>query len=136
MEFERKKRIATHLNIAPLIDIVFLLLLFFMLTSYFIAHPGIKINLPRASSARSYPEAKITIFIGEDNSLYLNGESLSLDDLPRRLKVEIEKKREKTVIIKADEKIDLGLAVRIMDIARQAEAKGLIISTKFKENVE
>jgi len=55
MEFEREKKIRMHLEIAPLVDIVLLLLVFFMLTSNFIMQPGIKITLPRAKTARPQP---------------------------------------------------------------------------------
>ena len=53
IEFEERKKISTSLDIAPLIDIVFLLIIFFMLTANFVMHPGIKINLPSAVSAKA-----------------------------------------------------------------------------------
>ena len=133
MEIERIRRTKINLNIAPLIDVVFLLLIFFMLSSRFVVHPGIKLTLPGAASAKLQHEERVIIYITKDNGLYLNGESVSLENLPDRLKKEIREIPEKTVIIKADEKIDLGLAVRVMDIAKQAQAKGLVISTRAEE---
>ncbi len=129
MEFERRRRVSTHLNIAPLIDVVLLLLIFFMLSSHFVTQPGIKITLPTAVTARLYPTEDIIISITEDSNLYLNEELVTLENLLERLKIEIAKTEKKTVIIKADEKIDLGLAVKVMDIAREAEAEGVVIST-------
>jgi len=136
MEFEGRRRISTRLNIAPLIDVVFLLLIFFMLSSHFITQPGIKITLPSAVTARLHPEEDIIISITEDNSLYLNEKLVTLENLLEQLKVEMARIEKKIVIIKADEKIDLGLAVKVMDIARQAEAERLIISTKLEEDVK
>lgn len=133
MEFKGEKKIHTHLNIAPLIDVVFLLLIFFMLSADFITHPGIKISLPTAVSAKLHPEEEIIIFISENNKLYLNEEPVALENLVVRLRAKIEEFKAKTVIIKADEKINLGLAVKVMDMAKQAEAKGLVISTILKE---
>jgi len=129
MEFERRKRVSTNLNLTPLVDVVFNLLLFFMLCSQFVTQPGIKITLPEASTARLHPEEGITISITEDNNLYLNGEEVTLASLLDELRTKVEETEGKTVIIKADEKIDLGLAVKVMDIAKQAEAEGLVIST-------
>jgi len=134
MEFEGRKRVDTHLNIAPLIDVVFLLLIFFMLSAHFITQPGIKLTLPTASTAKLHPEEDIIISITNDNDLYLNEKKVNLDSLLEKLRVKLNESQNKTVIIKADEKIDLGLAVKVMDIAKQAKAEGLVISTKSEED--
>lgn len=136
MEFEGRKRVRINLNIAPLIDIVFLLLIFFMLSSHFVTQPGIKITLPTAVIGKLHPEDEILIFIASDNRLYLNEEEVDLERLPGKLSLKLTEAKKKTVIIKADEKIDLGLAVKVMDIAKQAEAEGLVISTKTEEDAE
>ncbi len=136
MEFEGRRRVSTRLNIAPLIDVVFLLLIFFMLSSHFVTQPGIKITLPSAATAKLHAEEDIIISITEDSNLYLNEKLVTLENLLKQLKMEIVKTEKKTVIIKADEKIDLGLAVKVMDLARQAEAERLIISTKLEEDVK
>ncbi len=132
MEFDRREKVRTHLNIAPLIDVVFLLLIFFMLSSHFVTQPGIKITLPTAVTAKLHSEEDIIISITKDNNLYLNEDQITLDSLLDKLRIKVGEARKKTVIIKADEKIDLGLAVRVMDIARQAEAEGLVISTRIE----
>ena len=129
MEFEGRKRVGTYLNIAPLIDVVFLLIIFFMLSSHFVAQPGIKISLPKAVAAKLHPEEDIVISITEDNKLYLNEESVTLENLLNKLKIKVEGAEKKRVTLKADEKVDLGLAVKVMDIAKQAGAEGLVIST-------
>ena len=136
MEFEGRKRVDTRLNIAPLIDVVFLLLIFFMLSAHFVTQPGIKLTLPTASTAKLHPEEDVIISITNDNDLYLNEENVNLDNLLEKLRVKLDKSQKKTVIIKADEKIDLGLAVKVMDIAKQAEAEGLVISTKAEEDAK
>jgi len=136
MEFEGRRRVSTHLNIAPLIDVVFLLLIFFMLSSHFVTQPGIKITLPSVVTARLHLEEDIIISITEDSNLYLNEKLVTLENLLEQLRIEIIKTEKKTVIIKADEKIDLGLAVKVMDIAKQANAQRLVISTRLKDDVK
>lgn len=135
MEFERGKKVRTHLDIAPLIDIVFLLLIFFMLTANFIMQPGIKIKLPEAENARPEENNKIVIYISENNDIFLNGTKISVTDLKNTLGAELGKSDKKTVILKADEKINLGLAVKVMDISKESGAEGLVISTKLEEKL-
>lgn len=129
MEFERVKQIKMHFDIAPLIDIVFLLLIFFMLTANFIMHPGIKITLPAAKTAKSQKEQEVTVFISKDNKVFLDDKKISIEELKGALEEKLETSQKKVVILKADEKINLGLVVGVMDIAKQADAAGLIIAT-------
>ncbi|MDI6782331.1 MAG: biopolymer transporter ExbD [bacterium] len=129
MEFERRKRISQHLDIAPLIDIVFLLLIFFMLTANFIMQPGIRITLPQAKISQPQEEM-VVVFISEDNRIYLNEKHLDIDSLEDALIARLQNIQKKAVVIKADKKIDLGLAVRVMDMAKGAGAEGLSISTE------
>lgn len=136
MEFEGRKRINMHLDIAPLIDIVFLLLIFFMLTANFIMQPGIKITLPAAKSSLPQEEDKIIISITKENRIFLNEEEKTLDALESALQKKLEESEEKTVILKADEKINLGLAVKVMDIAKYVGSEKLVISTKTADDAE
>ncbi len=133
MEFRRRKKVYINLNITPLIDIVFLLLIFFMLSSNFIAQAGIKISLPAVVTGKTYQKEDIIVTITKDNDLYLNEEEITIENLLDKLRVRLEETEKKIVIIRADETINLGLAVKIMDIAKQAEVRGLVISTKVEK---
>ncbi|MCD6134724.1 MAG: biopolymer transporter ExbD [Candidatus Omnitrophica bacterium] len=136
MEFERGKRIRMHLDIAPLIDIVFLLLIFFMLTANFIMQPGIKLALPQAATAKPQEEENIIVFITKDNRIYLNDREINIDELRDALEEKLKTARKKTVVLKADERINLGLAVRVMDVAKEAGTEGLVISTQIKDKLQ
>lgn len=133
-EFERRKRADTNLNIAPLIDIVFLLLIFFVLSSHFVSHKGFKVKLPKAVHAQTQKNEEVTIFISKDGEILLNDRKVILENLTGALKAKLKESKSKTVIIKADEEINLGLAVKVMDIAKEANADGLVISTKTVNN--
>jgi len=135
MEFERAKQIKMHFDIAPLIDIVFLLLIFFMLTANFIMQPGIKITLPTAKTAKPQEEEKIIVFISQENEIFLNDKQISIEALRTALQEKLEVSQRKSVSLKADEKINLGLAVKVMDIAKQANAEGLVISTQIRDRL-
>jgi biopolymer transport protein ExbD len=133
MEFEKRKKLRTHLDIAPLIDIVFLLLIFFMLTANFIMQPGIKINLPEAESSKPQEDDKITVFISSDSRIFVNEEEFAQDELQDIIRLELMSASKKTVVLKADELINLGFAIKVMDIVKQSGAEGIVISTKIKE---
>ena len=122
VEFERGQ-----LDIAPLIDIVFLLLIFFMLTSSYIFQPGIKINLPKAVSSEVIQKENLIIVVNASNVIYLNNSSISL----KQLKSHLEKAAQlaRPILIKADRKASLGKVVEIWDMSRQAGLTQINIAT-------
>jgi len=130
LEFERRKRSSVGLNMTPLIDMVFLLLIFFVLSSHFISEKGFKIKLPKAVSSQVQKNEQVTVFIDKEGSIFLNDSAIKLGQLKSLIRAELNKANSKTVVIKADEDVSLGLAVKVMDIAKEANADGLVISTK------
>jgi biopolymer transport protein ExbD len=133
-EFDRRRKADAQLNIAPLIDIVFLLLIFFVLSSHFVTEKGFNIKLPKAVHASSQNSKKLTVYIDETHTVYIEDRQIALDSLAGELKKELFANDEKTVVIKADEGADIGFAVNVMDIARGANAEGLVISTRVLDN--
>ncbi|MBF0253216.1 MAG: biopolymer transporter ExbD [Candidatus Omnitrophica bacterium] len=129
-ELERRKKSDTTLNIAPLIDIVFLLLIFFVLSSHFVSNKGFKVKLPKAVSAQTQKNEQVMVSINKEGDIFMNEAEVDLDKLKGLLMSELNKADSKTVVIKADEDVLLGLAVKVMDIAKEANADGLVISTK------
>jgi len=134
VEIERRT-IKLNLQIAPLIDIIFNLLLFFMLSYQIGINPGIKITLPMAKTAQLQKEENIIVSITKENKIFLNEHQIGIDKLKGALEEKLVTKQNKTVILKADEKIDLGLAVKVMDIAKEAQAQGIVISTILEKDV-
>ena len=130
LDFERRKKPKSDLNMTPLIDMVFLLLIFFVLSSHFVSNRGFNIKLPESKHAPSQKQDKNIIFIKEDGEIFLNDAEVQLSNLTENLKVSISRTGSRVVVIKADEKVDLGLAVKVMDAAKQAEAQNLVIATQ------
>jgi len=119
-----------RLDIAPLIDVVFLLLVFFMLTSSFIFQPGIKINLPKALTSEVIQRENLIIIITEDNSLYINERKITRDELASRLK--IAGKESKPILIKSDREAAVGKVVEIWDLCRAEGIQKINIATTQK----
>ena len=116
-----------QIDIAPLIDIVFQLLIFFMLTSSFIMQPGIKVNLPKAVTSEVVKFENIELLITGENVTYLNGQVVTMQELKTLLKQAA--KREQTILIKADKRASLGRVVEIWDLARDLGISQINIAT-------
>jgi biopolymer transport protein ExbD len=134
MEFERPQRIKMHLDISPLIDVVFQLLLFFMLTSSFVTERGIKLNLPQAATGAPQREKlPVVLVIDKQKRIYLDRKEVKLQELTQALTTELQSRQTKTVVLKTDDTVPVGLAVKVMDLARQAKGEDLVVSTKQME---
>jgi biopolymer transport protein ExbD len=116
-----------QIDIAPLIDIIFQLLIFFMLTSSFIMQPGIKINLPKAVTSEVVQYENIEILITGENITYLNGKVVTMNELKGFLKQAA--KRNQAILIKSDRRASLGRVVEIWDIARDLGLSQINIAT-------
>ena len=104
-------------NVIPLIDILLVLLIFFMTSSSFIASGGIDVKLPKASQQRS-AEAKtsLVVSLGSNGKLSLEKEEMTIEQLPIKLKERlVAGEAAPTVILRADEKAEHGLVVSVLD---------------------
>jgi len=130
MEFERKKHNHTHLNIAPLVDVVFLLLLFFMLTSHLMLEPAIKIKLPESKTAEAQRDAIKTIYISKDGGIYFMDKRVDLNNLQMAIKEGVKDIQIDFIRIKADRESDVGMLVSVIDEVRLSGIKNYSIATE------
>jgi biopolymer transport protein ExbD len=117
----------TGLNLTPLIDIVFLLLVFFLLTTHFIEEDGIGVRLPSAASVTPRDRNEVAVAITREGDLFVEGQRLSLDALADKLRAMI--KDDTTVVIRGDRDVPLQTAVSVMEIAKKAGAARLVMAT-------
>jgi biopolymer transport protein ExbD len=129
MEFERK-RYHVHLDIAPLVDVVLNLLLFFMLTSHLVEEPGIKIKLPDSTTAESMRELSRTITITKNGELYFMDKRVDLKNLRVAVQESLPDKEKGFLRIKADKEVDVGLLVSVIDEVRLSDVKNFSIATE------
>lgn len=114
-------------DIAPLIDIVFQLLIFFMLTSSFIMQPGIKVNLPKAVTSEVVKENNIVIIISREDVVYINNNVFTTQELKNYLSKG--RNADKPILIKSDKRASLGRVVEIWDLCREMGISQLNIAT-------
>lgn len=133
MQFEGSRRSSHVPNLTPLIDIVFLLLIFFMLTSHFVREDVLNIQLPEAGSGRPLDEKKsIEIVINAQEQWLYEGKILDANNLKEILREDLSKLEGKRVRIRGDKVSDLGSAVSLLDLVREAGATGVDIVTEKK----
>ncbi len=132
MRFQTRSRDDVQLDMTPLVDVVFLLLIFFMLSTSLSVNPGIKIDLPK-SSAEQVKKKKTTLRVAIEagGRIFLEGKKLSLVQLREKFKV-VGKAHgdDALVVIEADKKVYHGLVVKVMDAAKSSGLNKLAIATQ------
>jgi biopolymer transport protein ExbD len=129
----RRSRIA-EINLTPLIDVVFNLLIFFLITTTFVQNPGIEVDLPKATDAPVQPQAdSVIIAVTENGRLIHEGRSVSMQELEERLRAHHEQRASAMIIIQADAKTPHGTVVEVMDLARRIGFPDLAIATEAEQ---
>jgi biopolymer transport protein ExbD len=126
----KRKRYQIQAPLTSLIDIVFLLLIYFLLTTNFMVDEGIKIKLPQAKAAAPQTQEEITIYVDKDGRAYLMNKETPLNILFEQLKEMIGGQKDKLVVIRADRAVILNKAVKVMDLAKAAGAGRLCLATE------
>ena len=125
------RRSGVVLNLTPLIDIVFLLLVFFMLTAHFIEDQAIDITLPKAkSSAIIEKDEYVEVVLTPDGELIVAGEKVTEEDLEETLRGALHAPGKRFVRLRGDQASRFGMAVLIIDAARGAGAESMDILTE------
>jgi biopolymer transport protein ExbD len=127
---KKRARFAVKTPLTSLIDIVFLLLIYFLLTTNFIAEEGIDIKLPNADAAAPQVRQDITVLVDLQGQVWLEGRQMTLKLLFERLQTMLSETDDRLVVVKADRGIMLGKAVAVMDVAKSAGASRLCLATE------
>ena len=126
----KRKRYEIQAPLTSLIDIVFMLLIYFLLTTNFMVDEGIKLKLPQAKAAAPQTQQEITIYVDKEGRAFLMNEEIPLNILFTELKKMIGGDRDRLVVIKADRAVILNKAVKVMDLAKAAGAGRLCLATE------
>lgn len=132
MEFRRRRHDHAHVEIAPLVDVVFLLLLFFMLTSQLIQEPAIKVTLPESKTAEVRREEIKTISIKKSGEIYFMDKRVDVANLQRAIADSVLDIKKDSLRIKADREADVGLLVNVIDEVKLSGITNFSIVTERK----
>lgn len=128
MKFKRRAEIEKGLiDLTPLVNVFFLLFVFFIFTSSFIFQPGIKVNLPKAVTSEVVQQENLVIIITKDDRIYLADREISRDELASNLRLVAKEKA--SLLIKADSRASLGRVVEIWDMSRAEGVAQINIAT-------
>lgn len=121
------------LMIIPMIDIIFFLLVFFMMsTLYMVEQKSIPVNLPQAAAAQADMEKPITVTITEQGRILVDQEELPVEVLTKRMQIELARKADVGVILRADRHTEHGRVVAVLDELKQAGIRRIAIATEAK----
>ena len=129
IRFPYKEKSTFKLDLIPMINVVFLLLIFFMLTSTTSLQIK-KVELPTAKTAEKNSKEFLTITIDKNGSLELDGKALTIEALPVHLEKKVAEKKNAVISIHADKDIKFELFGKVIELAKQAGAADFMLATE------
>jgi len=135
MRLARRSIKKARIEIIPMIDTIFFLLVFFMISTLSMArYTGLPVNLPKAASGQQQPSESAAITIAPDGRVSIDKQEVPRDSVRSILQQRLSAKPDLLVLINADEHVEHGLVVEIMDAARQAGVAKMAIAVKPKNS--
>ncbi len=129
----RGKRTGVELNIAPLIDMVFILLIFFLVTTSFVKETGIDVSRPTAATAADQTRATILIGVDAANRVYIDHREVDIRAVRANVERALAENPEGTVVVVADRASSTGTAIQVMDGCRMAGAKHVSLAASLPQ---
>lgn len=137
MQFKRRLKPTATVEIVPLIDVVFQLVVFFMVTSTFILTPGIALTLPDSSSAEPVVMSRLVVTIAAEDEIYLNKDRYNLDSFEQALG-KLTQREElsgiQTVVVEGDQTVSYSLMVHVLDMLRMHGFEGVNLRMRETED--
>jgi biopolymer transport protein ExbD len=118
----------TEINLTPMLDVTFILLIFFIVTASFIKEAGIEVNKPPAATAEPKERANILIAIDQHNQVWINRRIVDTRAVRANVERLLAENPQGSVVIQADEKSENGVFVKVMDQARLAGVENIAIA--------
>ena len=129
MKLSNKKKRKVSLNLTSLIDVLFILIIFFTVSSTFLEQPGIELKLPEAESSEGHTAQKVIIYVDKSKNIFLNDQIVSFNNLATEMKKLANAQKDKSIVLKADTDVTHGVVISIMDLLRQQGFYKIVIST-------
>lgn len=129
----RRNRTMVDINMAPMIDMVFLLLIFFLVTTSFVKETGIEVSRPTAATATTKEKATILIGIDATNRVYLDRREIDVRAVRANIERALAENPEGSVVVVADKASATGTAIEVMDGCRMAGAQNVSLAAKLPQ---
>ena len=128
MALKSRNKVSPNFNMSSMTDIVFLLLIFFMLTSTLVSPNALKLLLPNSKS-KTLEKQTLSVSINKDLDFYINENQVIESNLENELKQVLSQQQEPAIILHADKTVDIEHVVKVMDIAYRNKYK-IVLATK------
>lgn len=132
MRLRKKESAVQDIDISPLIDMVFILLIFFMVSTTFVKDMQLEIDRPQASTQTAASTKAIRVYIDNTGDVYLNGEAVRTWVLQGLLKDQLRASSQKSVLVVTDSKVPAGQLVEVVDQCKLAGAKDVGVATQIE----
>jgi len=117
-----------ELNITPLIDMVFILLIFFLVTTSFVREAGVEVTRPTAATAVVSEKTSVLIAITRDNRIFMDGREIDIRTVRSNVERAAAENPEANIVVVADQSSNTGTAIRVMDQCRLSGAKNVSLA--------
>jgi biopolymer transport protein ExbD len=123
--------IPPQINIVPMIDVIFAILTFFIMSTLFLGRlEGLSVNLPKATTAKPQQSSRATVTLDKEGKLYLNRSPIELNSLQESVRQQIEPGQELIVVLNADGSVAYDRVIDVMDQIRQVQGAKLAMATR------
>lgn len=136
MRFKRRLSTRVDVNLVPMIDVVFQLVIFFMVSTTFTVNPGISLALPKSTTSEPVAMTKLVLTVKGEEEIYLNKERYDLTTLDAALAgihQEISEEDIKTVVLEGDSQVSYQVMIKVLDVLRKNNFKGINLRTSGRE---
>ncbi len=131
MNLRSRNKVNATFNMSSLTDVVFLLLIFFMLTSTLVSPNALKLLLPQSDS-QTRAKQTIAVSITEQQDYYVGEQQVSLSEMPGVLRQRLQDEEDPTVVVNADKNVPINNVVQVMNIGNDLKVK-MILATRPEE---
>jgi len=129
MRFRPKKQEVENVDVSPLIDMVFILLIFFMVTTTFVKDMKLDLNRPSAASASKADSKVVRVYIDNAGEVYIDNQPVQLWAIQSKLRDVLRTVTEKSVLVISDDTIPVEVLIDVVDECRMSGAKDVAVST-------
>jgi len=122
----------SEINLTPMLDVVFIMLIFFIVTANFIKEPGLEINRPDSETAETQENAAILIAVGANDEVWMDGRRIDVRQVKANVVKMLADNPQGSVVIQADEKAVADTIIKVMDGAREAGVNAISLASEPK----
>ncbi len=130
----RRRSGSADINITPLMDMIFILLIFFMVTTSFVKESGVEVQRPTAKSAQTKEKANMVIGINEKGRVFIQGKPIDIRSVRSRMERYLMQTPKGSVVIAADKKSQTDELIQVLDACRLAGVENISVAAKTGED--